>query len=226
MYYTICHIARMGNESLKNKTMSKKITIRDYAKKIVEVAYYEVTPNKETVTNVLEALINECIANETKHLQTQLQELTDSSYERVKLLTKQFEDVKRQNLELQEKLIKSNEALFLVSKTVLKLQHQLSEKNNKIDDLTLACNDYCEGIQDLKNQLADSKSEYEKLDSINENYIEQISSLCKQLAENEKEIERYKIALNKIKEYQMNYVQLARTTTLYNIADDALNPTN
>lgn len=53
----------------------EEITARQYASKIVEVAYYEVMPNKETITNVLEALIIEYSYQQNKQLLDEVDEL-------------------------------------------------------------------------------------------------------------------------------------------------------
>lgn len=52
-----------------------EILARQYAAKIVEVAYYEVMPNKETITNVLEALIKEYSDQQNKELLARVDEL-------------------------------------------------------------------------------------------------------------------------------------------------------
>ncbi len=75
----------------------------------------------------------------------------------------------------------------------------------------------------LKTQLAISQSDFNKhfpmkIKILESKITEAESSLQSQEAINKQLIE----ALDKVKEYQMNYVQLARTTELYKIADEAL----
>lgn len=57
--------------------MSYNITSKQYAAKIVEVAYFETVPNKETVCNVVEALINEYTNKQTKELLERVEELIE-----------------------------------------------------------------------------------------------------------------------------------------------------
>lgn len=115
--------------------MSKEITAKQYASKIVEVAYHEVLPNKENIFFIVEALIKEYSDQNTKPL---------------------------------------------------------------IDE-----------IAELKNQVSNCNRMIGHLEEISINKQTEIAELRK--------------ALNQIQDYQMDFVELARTTTVYKIAESALN---
>jgi len=107
--------------------IEQQITARDYAIKMVDAAYYEVLPNKETIKNVFEALIKEY------------------ADQKAKLLTEQFEDVKRQNLELQEQLAEK--------------EKELSEVKKYINDSILSCDIMIEKFEQSKMETSKLCSE-------------------------------------------------------------------
>jgi hypothetical protein len=76
---------------------------KEYASKIVEVAYHEVLPNKETVPKIVDALITEYAEQQIKELQSLL-DLSNlqlkSSKQDVKELKDEIEKTKQWNLEL------------------------------------------------------------------------------------------------------------------------------
>jgi superfamily I DNA and RNA helicase len=98
--------------------MSQEITIRDYAKKMVDVAYYETIPNKEAVTNVFEALIKEFTAQQTKSLTEQLAEANERIIELEKLHKQKVENI------------------GILNKERHKLIEQLAEKEKEFDNFT------------------------------------------------------------------------------------------
>jgi hypothetical protein len=102
--------------------MDKEITPREYANKIVEVAYYEIMPNKETITNILEALIKGYADQQNKHLTEQLTKLQGKT---------NFDEV-----EVLKELLALNKTAYsdLVNR-YSNLFKQLAEKENELSDV-------------------------------------------------------------------------------------------
>jgi len=111
----------------------QKISARQYAAKMVEVAYYEVMPNKETITNVLEALIKEYANQQTKHLTEQLS-------------LKDFELKASDHAlaDLQSQLTISDAKVKLNYNNAVEFENQLAEKGKELSEVKSKFSDfYC-----------------------------------------------------------------------------------